>query len=330
MTSIMEKEALEAPQRIGEQLERNQAAMAQLGAQLRACPPKFVMWVGRGSSDHAGVFAKYLIEIEMGIPTFASAPSVSSIYGKRLALEGGLVLVISQSGRSPDILAQARMAQEQGAKVVALVNDEQSPLAQLADYMMPLGVGEERAVAATKSYLATLAALLQLVSSWKDEPELSAAVAALPEALQRAVEAPAQLTPESLQSVTNLVVLGRGLGYAVAKEIALKLKEVCGIHAEAFSSAEFLHGPVTLVEQKLALLSLNIEDESQPAHDEQMAELHNRGADAVPLSQVGAVHPRIAALSLMQRFYLDVERVARARGIDPDNPKGLKKVTQTL
>ncbi|GAA4872858.1 SIS domain-containing protein [Ferrimonas pelagia] len=326
----MEREALEAPTRIAEQLRHNEAALAQLGAQLRITPPRFVMWVGRGSSDHAGVFAKYLIEIELGIPTFASAPSVASLYGRELALEGALVLVISQSGRSPDILAQAQMAKRAGGRVVALVNDAESPLAELADHVVPLCAGKEQAVAATKSYLATLSALLHLISAWRQDPALTEAVMNLPAMLDEAIAAPEQLLSASVAEVANLVVLGRGLGYAVSKEIALKLKEVCGIHAEAFSSAEFLHGPVTLVEQQLALLSLNIVDESKPAHDEQMADIRGRGASVVDLSQTGSAHPRVAPLSLIQRFYLDVERVARARGIDPDNPKGLKKVTQTL
>ncbi|MBY5992653.1 glucosamine-6-phosphate deaminase NagB-II [Ferrimonas balearica] len=330
MSSIMEREALEAAQRVSDQLGHNGAVLQQLGAQLRTTPPKFVMWVGRGSSDHAGVFAKYLIEIEMGIPTFASAPSVASIYGRPLELAGALVLVISQSGRSPDILAQARMAKESGARVVALVNDEQSPLASVADFVLPLRAGEEKAVAATKSYLATLSALLQLVAAWSGRRELAEAMDRLPGALSHAAAAPTQLSAAPLAGVSNLVVLGRGLGYAVAKEIALKLKEVCGIHAEAFSSAEFLHGPVTLVEQELTVLDLDIDDESAPAHREQMAEIRARGATVIPMSQVGAVHPRLAPLTLMQRFYLDVEKVALARGIDPDNPKGLKKVTQTL
>ncbi|ADN77122.1 glutamine--fructose-6-phosphate transaminase [Ferrimonas balearica DSM 9799] len=330
MTSIMEREALEASARVRDQLAHNGAVLQQLGAQLRTTPPKFVMWVGRGSSDHAGVFAKYLIEIEMGIPTFASAPSIASIYGRPLQLEGALVLVISQSGRSPDILAQARMAKESGARVVALVNDEQSPLAALADFVLPLRAGEEKAVAATKSYLATLSALLQLVAAWSGRRELAGAMEQLPQALTAAAEAPVQLSAAPLAEVKNLVVLGRGLGYAIAKEIALKLKEVCGIHAEAFSSAEFLHGPVTLVEQQLTVLDLDIDDESAAAHREQMAEIAHRGATVIRMSQVGQPHPRLAPLTLMQRFYLDVEKVALARGIDPDNPKGLKKVTQTL
>ena len=126
------------------------------------------------------------------------------------------------------------------------------------------------------------------------------------------------------------MVLGRGLGFAVSKEVALKLKEVCSIHAESFSSAEFLHGPVTLVEQKLTILELMVKDESEAAHAEQVAEVTSRGANVLHLVQcAGDIHPRFAPLSLLQRFYVDIAQVAVDLGFSPDEPKGLKKVTQT-
>lgn len=329
--TIMEQEARTAPQKIADQLEANAGIMQQLGERLRAFAPRFVMIVGRGSSDHAGVFAKYLFEIEAGVPTFAAAPSVASVYGKTLKLEGALVIVISQSGRSPDILAQARMAKNAGAFCVALVNDESAPIKDIVDVVVPLRAGEEKAVAATKSYLATLSAILQLAAAWTQSESLASAVASLPQALQTAVDAEPQLTPESVADVKNLVVLGRGLGYAVSKEIALKLKEVCSIHAEAFSSAEFLHGPVTLVEKKLTIVDVCIGDESYASHIEQIENVSQRGADLVYLNQTSTdIHPRVAPLALLQRFYIDVAAVAIARGIDPDQPAGLKKVTQTL
>lgn len=329
--TIMEQEARTAPQKIAGQLEANVAIMQELGEKLRAFDPRFVMIVGRGSSDHAGVFAKYLFEIEAGVPTFAAAPSVASVYGKTLKLEGALVIVISQSGRSPDILAQARMAKNAGAFCVALVNDESAPIKDIVDVVVPLRAGEEKAVAATKSYLATLSAILQLAAAWTQSESLASAVASLPQALQTAVDAEPQLTPESVADVKNLVVLGRGLGYAVSKEIALKLKEVCSIHAEAFSSAEFLHGPVTLVEKKLTIVDVCIGDESYASHIEQIENVSQRGADLVYLNQTSTdIHPRVAPLALLQRFYIDVAAVAIARGIDPDQPAGLKKVTQTL
>ncbi|ARD21617.1 glucosamine-6-phosphate deaminase NagB-II [Shewanella japonica] len=329
--TIMELEARSAPQKIAEQLAANAGLTKELGEKLRNFKPKFVMIVGRGSSDHAGVFAKYLFEIEVGIPTFAAAPSVASVYGKSLQLEGGLVIVISQSGRSPDILAQARMAKNAGAFCVALVNDETAPIKDIVDVVLPLRAGEEKAVAATKSYLATLSAIVQLTAEWTQSESLAAAVDSMPKALQTAVDAEPQLTAESLKGVKNLVVLGRGLGYAVTKELALKMKEVCSIHAESFSSAEFLHGPVTLVEKKLTIVDACINDESLESHVEQVNNVTERGADVVHLNQTSNdIHPRIAPLALLQRFYIDVAAVAVARGIDPDQPEGLKKVTQTL
>ncbi|WNC71060.1 SIS domain-containing protein [Thalassotalea psychrophila] len=331
MTTLMEQEAKQTPQVIAQQIKLNAAVAEKIGNKLSNFDPKMVMIIGRGSSDHAGVFGKYLIEIEAGIPTFAAAPSVASVYGKTLKLANAFVIVISQSGRSPDILSQAKMAKDAGAYVVALVNDETSPLAELVDDVLPLRAGPENSVAATKSYLATLSGLLQLTAYWSKNNELISALDSLPGALSKAIDAPAQLTIDGLGDTRNLVVLGRGLGYAVSKEIALKLKEVCSIHAEAFSSAEFLHGPVTLVAQKLTILDCHVNDESDQSHKEQIAEVKSRGADLIHLQQiVNDVHPRLAPLLVLQRFYLDVEKVALAKGFNPDEPQGLKKVTRTL
>ncbi|WP_240222791.1 glucosamine-6-phosphate deaminase NagB-II [Rheinheimera hassiensis] len=329
--SIMALEATEAPQRIAEQLAANAATVQQVVEQIRQRSPKFVYMVGRGSSDHAGVFAKYLIEIEVGLPVAAAAPSIASVYNKSLQLADALVLVISQSGRSPDILAQVEMAKRSGAMVVALVNDTTSPLAEQAHYTLPLHVGAEKAVAATKSYLATLSAILQLVSVWSGNQALQQAVQQLPQSLQAAIELPQQLTAQALENVAHLVVLGRGLGYAISREIALKLKEVCGIHAEAFSSAEFLHGPVTLVKNQFAIVDVTIEDESLSAHRSQIEDVRSRGAAIVQLHHRGVnADARVLPLLVLQRFYLDVEVVARSRGINPDAPPGLNKVTKTV
>lgn len=327
----MEREAKQAPEIIENQLNTNQAQAQAIGEKLRRFDPKMVMIIGRGSSDHAGVFGKYLIEIEAGVPTFAAAPSVASVYGKQLKLEQALVIVISQSGRSPDIIAQAEMAKAAGAYCVALVNDESSPLKDIVDDLLPLKAGAEISVAATKSYLATLSALLQMTAYWTENQDLIAALDTLPSVLQAIVDSKPQLTAASIDGVSNMVVLGRGLGYAVSKEMALKLKEVSSIHAEAFSSAEFLHGPVTLVEQGLAILNCAVNDESAVSHQEQIDEVGLRGADLVHLRQTDPeVHPRLAPLVVLQRFYLDVAKVAVSRGFNPDEPKGLKKVTKTV
>lgn len=329
--TIMEQEAKQTPAVIEKQLVLNENKAKSIGEKLRAFNPKMVMIIGRGSSDHAGVFGKYLIEIETGVPTFAAAPSVASVYGKELKLAQALVIVISQSGRSPDILAQAEMAKKAGAYCIALVNDETSPLVDIVDDVLPLIAGVEVSVAATKSYLATLSALLQMTAYWAENQELINALNTLPSALQSMIDSEVQLTPSSLDGVKSMVVLGRGLGYAVSKEMALKLKEVSSIHAEAFSSAEFLHGPVTLVEQGLAILNCAVNDESAVSHQEKIDEMVQRGADLIHLRQPdNTVHPRLAPLVVLQRFYIDVAEVAVSRGFNPDEPKGLKKVTKTL
>jgi len=331
MTTIMQREALESPEKVKRQLAANTTVAQMLGEELRAHPPTMVMIVGRGSSDHAGVYGRYLIEIETGTPTFAAAPSVSSIYNKDLQLTNALVIAISQSGKSPDILAQVEMAKRSGARVVALVNDESSPLAELADTVFGLGAGPELAVAATKSYLCTLSALAQITAYWANNADLISALERLPEALQTAINADNQLNVSDLLSVNNLVVLGRGPGFAVSKEIALKLKEVCQIQAEPFSSAEFLHGPVTLVENEFTCISVNVGDESQLAHGEQIDNIRSRGAHLLEMAfDDASIHPRLQPIAILQRFYLDVEKVALARGVNPDAPAGLNKVTRTL
>lgn len=199
--TIMEQEAKQSPSVIEHQLTSNQALMTRVGEKLRLLAPKLVMIIGRGSSDHAGVFGKYLIEIETGVPVSSAAPSVASVYGKQLNLNDALVVVISQSGRSPDILAQAKMAKDAGAYCIALVNDESSPLAGIVDDFVPLKAGAEVSVAATKSYLATLSALLQLTAYWTQNQTLISALDTLPSAMQAMIDSGHQLTPESLAEV---------------------------------------------------------------------------------------------------------------------------------
>ncbi|AWB68066.1 glutamine--fructose-6-phosphate aminotransferase [Saccharobesus litoralis] len=329
-TTIMEQEARQTPSLIRDQLKNNQAKAQALGESIRNNPPKFVYIIGRGSSDHAGVFGKYLIEIEAGITVAHAAPSVASVYDKQLDLSNTLVLAISQSGRSPDILSQLAMAKNAGATTVALVNDETSPLAEQADFLMPLGAGEEKAVAATKSYLCTLSAITQIVAHWTQNQALLDALDALPEQLQAAIDAERQLTTQQFQDVHNCVVLGRGLGYAVSREIALKLKEVCSIHAESYSSAEFVHGPIALAGKRILALEIDVHDESRPYHQEQIIDLQKRGSKIIHLNQVDTnCHPRTAPLLVLQKFYVDIATVSTELGYNPDAPQGLNKVTRT-
>lgn len=330
-STLMALEAAQTPDVIRQQFTLNRDLMSDLTNKIREFAPEYVFIVGRGSSDHAGVFAKYLIEIELGIPVSSSAPSVHSIYNTQLNLDKALVLVISQSGGSPDIIAQAKAAKLSGAMTLALVNTPNSPLSKEVDAEVPLRAGSEQAIAATKSYLATLSAILHLVAAWKQDSQLLDALVDLPSYLMSVIADQACLQKTDLSSLKHCVVLGRGLGYAISREIALKLKEVLSIHAEAFSSAEFLHGPVTLVEKQLAVINIVISDESLNAHQELMENISSRGAKTTSIDiSPPNCHRRCLPLLVLQRFYLDIELIARQMGLDPDQPPGLKKVTKTL
>ncbi|WP_394200174.1 glucosamine-6-phosphate deaminase NagB-II [Shewanella waksmanii] len=328
--TLMEADARSATHFIDKQLAHHQPLMAVIGNKIRQFDPKFVMLVGRGSSDNAALFAKYLIEIELGVATFSAAPSVASVYGQSLALKGALVIVVSQSGQSPDIIAQAQMAKDAGAYCIAITGDETGPLIDIVADVITINVGDEKGVTATKSLLATLAALMQLVSHWGQNTELKQALMSLPNVLSEAARAQPQLQVDQLKGVSNLVVLGRGLGFAVAREVALKLKEVCAIHAEAVSSAEFRHGCAALMAQDIKVIDVCISDESYFNHLEQLEHLMQCNTGLLHLNQVLTdVHPRIAPLALLQRFYLDIANIAMQLGTNPDEPEGLHKIMRT-
>jgi len=219
-----------------------------LGSRLRSSPPRFVVTCARGSSDSAASYAKYLIELSLGIVVASVGPSVSSVYRARLRMRDALFLAISQSGRSPDLLALAQDARAEGAVTVAIVNDAASPLAATCEVVLPLHAGEEKSVAATKTYVASLAAVLQMVAAWSDSATLRDAVAKLPAALRFALAIDWRQTVDLFTGIRDLYVVGRGVGYAAAQEAALKFKETCGLHAEAVSAAELMHGPLALAD----------------------------------------------------------------------------------
>jgi glucosamine--fructose-6-phosphate aminotransferase (isomerizing) len=343
----MFQEAAQAGAVVRAQLEANAVSVARLAKRLRDAPPRMVVTCARGSSDHAATFAKYLFETRLGIVTASAAPSVSSLYGARQDLRDSLFLAISQSGRSPDLIAAARLAQEAGALVVAAVNDESSPLATLADSTLPLCAGEEKSVAATKSYVASLSVLVHLASEWTRDTELRAALARLPADLDSAWGLDWSPAVAALAVVPHLYVIARGVGLGIAQEAALKCKETCGLHAEAFSSAEVRHGPQALLREKFPALLLCQDDETRSGTQELARELAGRG---VPVFVAGASfaasdraidanpvllptlrsHPVIEPLLVVESFYRMANALAIARGHDPDDPPHLRKVTETL
>jgi glutamine---fructose-6-phosphate transaminase (isomerizing) len=264
---------------------------------------------------------------------------VSSIYESQADLGGVLFIAISQSGRSPDLLTATRAAKDGGALTIAFCNSPDSPLMQLVDVAVPLHAGAETSVAATKSYIASLSAIAQLVAYWSDDQELLHALPETPALLARAWHCDWSPMVECLRGAVNLFIVARGFGLAVAQEAALKLKETCGLHAEAFSSAEVKHGPMALVRAGFPVLMLAQRDDTQAGIEELAAEFAARharvllaGAQAagvVTLPSIDA-HPVIEPLLRIQTFYRAAERLARERGLDPDRPPHLNKVTETV
>lgn len=332
-------EAGQAASVVAAQLAANADRIQALAERLRANPPRVVVTIARGSSDHAATFARYLIETRAGVLTSSAGLSVSSVYDASPNLEGALVLAISQSGKSPDLLAAVKAAKAAGGYAVALVNVTDSPLAELADAVIPLHAGPELSVAATKSYIAALAAITQLIAAWTQDAALSAALADLPKALARAWALDWSRAVERLTPARNLYVLGRGVGFGVALEAALKFKETCGLHAEAFSAAEVLHGPMALVNDGFPVLMFAQDDESRASVDEMAAGLRARGAEvllAAPGDKAEGVlpslpaHPVLEPILMVQSFYRMANALSVARGYDPDSPPHLNKVTETV
>jgi glucosamine--fructose-6-phosphate aminotransferase (isomerizing) len=334
----MFREAAEAPAVVERLVTANRPLIQALAAALRADPPRAVVTCARGSSDHAATYAKYLIETSTGVITSSAALSVSSVYASEPKLEGVLYLAISQSGKSPDILAAVEAAKQAGALVVALVNDEASPLAALADHVLPLHAGPEISVAATKSYIAALAGIAQLVAAWSQDAELEGALQALPEVLRQAWLLDWSPAAERLKAARNLYVLGRGVGYGVAQEAALKFKETCGLHAEAFSAAEVLHGPMALVKEGFPVLIFAQADQSQDSVVTLARDLRARGVDVMlaggdegdGVLPTVSTHPNLEPIARIQSFYRMANGLSILRGHDPDKPPHLNKVTETL
>lgn len=339
MTSRMWIETGEAPQAVARQLAAEREAYAALGAELRHRPPLSLLTVARGSSDHAAHYMGYLVMARLGRLVTSLPMSLVTLYHANLVCDGLVALAFSQSGQSPDLVAPMRYLGAHGARTIAFVNDTASPLAQASQRSFSLHAGPELSVAATKSFIAQLVAGASLTAAWQQDAAFSAALQALPDALARAAAQPWQAGIDTLQGAQRLYVIGRGTGLAVAMEAALKFKEVCGIQAEAFSGAEVQHGPMALVEDGFPMLVLAPRGPAQAGLLDLAEQMRARGALvllAAPSGTPGCHLPIVATgsedldpISVVQSFYRLVEGLARARGLDPDRPRHLNKVTRT-
>lgn len=340
----MSAEAGEAHEAVARQIVGNGEAWRDVSIAFECSRPKLFVTCARGSSDHAATYLKYLAEIHLGILTASFAPSVGSVYGRVPAVAGGVCIAISQSGRSADLLAAVEGFRRAGVPTIAMVNDAESPLANTAQFTILLCAGTERSVAATKSYIASLFACLQLVATLNPDVVPQQALQAVPELLRQAWALEWTALVDRLVSARGLYVIGRGPGLAIAAEAALKLKETCGLQAEAFSAAEVQHGPMALFNEDFPILVFRQDDESAEGIDEFVRMAASRGCPLfVAGSSLGGSGPVGAALLetvkapavvqpllQIQTFYRAANDLALRRGYNPDNPPFLRKVTVTL
>jgi len=339
VTSCMRKEMLEAPAAIARQADRQNARFAELGARMRHTDPHALITVARGSSDHASAYLAYLTMLRLGRLSVSLPMSLVTLYDAPLEIQGTVAVAVSQSGRSPDVVEPIKRFRAGHAQTVALVNDANSPLAQAAEWTLPLEAGPEYAVAATKSYITSLVAGARLVANWADDATLLQGLDALPQAVERGLRADWSLAVETLKNVDRIMVVGRGLTLPVAMEAALKCKEATAIQAEAFSGAEIKHGPMALIDEGYPLLIFATRGPAQASLLKLAEEMRGRGAKVLlaapndvnerdltlPVAPVPELDPIVA----VSAFYPMVEELARARGFDPDQPKHLNKVTMT-
>lgn len=340
--TLMRQEILEIPDAVDRLLTAGALDIQRAAEKARDVDPRFLLSIARGTSDHACTYLKYASELVLRKPMASVGPSVKSIYDVDLNSEGAVCLSVSQSGASPDIVAMTKAVAASGGLTIAITNQAQSALGEAAETTVPLHTGPERSVAATKTFVTSLVAGLWLIAEIKEDKDLIKAIQALPDFLARATACDWSEAADAIVAfdVQSLFTLGRGPSWAVSNEAALKFKETCLIHAESYSSAEVLHGPVSIVEGGFPVLSFAAEDAAEKSLAEVADALAEKGAlsfatthrvkTAKMLPHVRTAHWLTDPIATVTSFYGMVEEVARRRGIDPDTPRHLKKVTKTI
>lgn len=338
-TTQMRKEIDEIPNAVERLLTAGAETIRTTADQVRQSDIRYLLSVARGSSDHACTYLKYASELLLGLPMASLGPSVSSVYGAEIKAKGALCISISQSGQSPDIVAMTRAVTLSGATSVAITNDPSSPLAAAATATLDIHAGPELSVAATKTFVTSLVAGLWLIAELNENDELRAAIHALPGHLSDATKCD-WLTAANAITGNSLFTLGRGPSWAISNEAALKFKETCRIHAESYSSAEVLHGPVSIVDTGFPVIAFTAKDAAEDTVTEICDALVGKGAlvfattpkvkRAVALPHVRTDHWLTDPIANIVSLYGMVEAVATRRGINPDAPRHLNKVTETI
>jgi glucosamine--fructose-6-phosphate aminotransferase (isomerizing) len=333
----MAAEIAEIPDAAGRLLKETHGLVDTIARRIEAADPRVVVMCGRGSSGHVGVYLRYLFETKLGLLVSAAAPSVVTAYRGRPDMRDVLFIVISQSGRSPDLIAATEAARALGALTLAIVNDANSPAAAASELVLPLGAGPERAVAATKSVVASMMAGAQLVAALTHDAALAACLHKMPERLARAQTCDWSGWSDRVLQAPAAFVAARGYGFGCVREIALKLTETLRVPALGFSAAELRHGPRAAITAATPVLLLRQNDETADTVDALRRDLREAGETVFAaggpdgtLPWIGDDHPICDPVVMLVPAYRAIETAARRGGLDPDHPPHLSKVTRTL
>lgn len=337
--SVLLREIGEQPAAVARFLDAEASRVEHLVAPWRRADLRFVLVVARGTSDNAARYAQYVFGALAGLPVALAAPSLVTLYGAPPRVDGGLVVGISQSGRSPDVVETVAAARRAGAPTLAIVNDAESPLARAAADVLPLGAGPERSVAATKTYTTQLAAVALLAASFAGTRRVVSDLRRIPRSMEAALgtEAAVKRAARRLASATRAVVLARGMNFPTAHEISLKLKELALLLAEPYSSADFRHGPIAMAGRRLPAIVVAPRGSRPAAELDALAArlragrnpvvvIGPSGPGSIPLPAVPEILSPLVAVIPGQLLAF---HAARVRGLDPDNPRGIRKVTET-
>jgi glutamine---fructose-6-phosphate transaminase (isomerizing) len=346
--SLLDDEIAEQPEALANFLDAEIPALGRFQPLLRDPDLRYVVVAARGSSDNAARYAQYVFGARLRLPVALAVPSVISVYKQPPRLDGALVVGVSQSGRSPDIVSVLEAAADQGRPSIAVTNDPGSPLAAVASEVLPLHIPAERSVAATKTYVCSLAALALLCSCGAEgaearraEGELRGLPPIVESVIRRAVSE--RDLASRFAHIENCAVIGRGFNYGTAYEIALKIKELSGVIAEPYSPPDLLHGPIAAIDQGFPVMVVAPEDATLPGLREIAETLSERGSDLIVISGDAFLHGIAGSAFTLPSQPQDwltpmvtvvpgqvfAAQLARARGADPDHPVGLSKVTET-
>src|SRR5215470_9649340 len=335
-STAMVREIAEIPAAAGRLLARHHPVSA-IADRIHRTAPRIVIVCGRGSSGHVGVYLRYLIEARIGLLVSAAAPSIVTAYRRRPDMRNALFVVISQSGRSPDLVMATQYARQSGALTLAIVNDDASPVAAAAGLILPIAAGPEHAVAATKTVALSMLAGVQLTAALTGDDDLREGLRRLPDRLERVRACDWSAWGKCIATAPAAFVAARGYGFGAAREIALKVTEILRLPALGYSAAELRHGPRAAITPATPVLLLRQNDEAAATVDDLISDLRkagetvfSAGGPAGTLPWIGDDHPICDAVTMLIPPYAAIEAAARQRGLDPDKPLHLSKVTRTL